>query len=73
MTRSGQAIFVVRRALFLFELRLARELADQDSFDFHHGAHSARNDLRFLPEQPEQPEHSGNNSVENGRISRVTC
>ena len=35
---------------------------------------SARNDLQFLPdEQPEQPEQNGNNSAENGRISRVTC
>ena len=34
---------------------------------------SALNDFRFLPEQPEQPEKSGNNSTKNGRTSRVTC
>ena len=34
---------------------------------------SARNDLRFLPEQPGQPEQNGNNSADKGRISRITC
>ena len=37
------------------------------------GGGSARNDLRFLAEQPEQPEQNGNSSAENGRISRVSC
>ena len=44
-----------------------------DEFSEYEENRSARNDSRFLPEQPEQPEQSGNDSAENGRISRVTC
>jgi len=56
------------------ELSFPVAVADRRSVPLFPGDDaSARNDLRFLPEQSEQPEQSGNSSAENGRISRVTC